>query len=399
MRHLMIRHVQTVHRQHRPFQCKLCTYATAYRHHLRRHAEKHKNPNFRCRYRKLMKKGGLANCGSQQPCHLQDLWKGVAKQEDLRSHCIKVHNRIPGGKNLQYVQDDFSSGEIKPGTRYQPSYSIIVEDVAPAQIEKMYECSVCSFKFKRRSDLNQHMAQGHVEAQASLPCQCPQCGLVTGSGQLQHHMLVHQEENLFQCEEEGCDFKTAQAVHLQRHQNKHAAERDVLITCRYCHVKFPDASSLQIHNVQVHSERTNTIGTRTPFLCSLCPFTSTNEKDANRHFKLHNYNWPLSASTVSSHPPLPLPSPPTKRFTGTSTQPSTTLVSKKASQQQRQRITSSTSVKSGDNQNSPVVGIIPERHAPSMSLSATRERSCTSVGIVRGSLMLLRRGSGMNSDT
>ncbi|XP_022094426.1 uncharacterized protein LOC110981280 [Acanthaster planci] len=367
-RHLMIRHVQTVHRQHRPFKCKLCTYATAYRHHLRRHAEKHKNPNFKCRYRKLLKKGDWHSAEVSSRVICSECGRELQNKKTLRNHYIKVHGRIPGGKSLAGIprstQDEEDSGDMSIGTRKLPSYSVICEDVRQAPLEKLYECSVCSLEFRRRSELNQHMAQGHAETQASRPCQCPQCGLVTGSGQLQAHMLIHQEENLLQCEEESCSFKTAEAVHLQRHQAKHAAERDVSITCRLCQVKFSDADSLQMHNLQVHSEQISSISARAPFMCSLCPFVSPNEKDANRHFRLHNYNLAFkceycvfstsTASAIATHQKI-------HRYPRRNI--AATLLSKKASQQ-RQKMLASTSAKSADSHSSLVTGTSPERPRP-----------------------------------
>ena len=286
-RHQMIRHVQTVHKRQKPFNCKHCTYSTAYRHHLRRHMEKHKNPNFRCRYRKFLKNGdwhAVETSKATSSVICKDCGCELKNKKSLRRHQIKLHPQVSGA---------FQPAAPTQSPDVQPSFTIVQPQaiaVPSEKTSKTFKCSVCSLTFKRRYDLNQHVAQGHPKTGMGLPCQCPQCGLVTGSGQLQNHMKIHQEENLLSCQEEGCNFITAELVHLERHQTKHAAQREALNTCRLCQMKFPDSNSLQMHNLQNHDNKTYNISVKEPFLCDHCPFSSPSEKDANRHLKLHNYN-------------------------------------------------------------------------------------------------------------
>ncbi|XP_070200626.1 zinc finger protein 93-like [Littorina saxatilis] len=136
--------------------------------------------------------------------------------------------------------------------------------------ERPFQCTQCSMRFKRNVHLSRHVRYRHT---SDRPFPCPQCSLCFKAKKTlkDHISFVHNNERPFPCS--YCAVRCKTNVHLKSHvRNKHLNERPY--HCTYCSARFNEKSTLSSHISSRHSGSTVTNdGDSTdekPFLCTHC---------------------------------------------------------------------------------------------------------------------------------
>ena len=147
----------------------------------------------------------------------------------------------------------------------------------------LFQCGVCTEKYKDPSQLAQHIRARHGVSERSV--RCGECLKVFKFvSHLREHAVVHTGEKPFKCEE--CSSQFGQASNLRAHvKTIHRLERPY--KCEACPAAFPSQPALVGHS-QIHTEAR-------PYRCDLCPSAFPNPKYLHKHKKKthrgeHPYN-------------------------------------------------------------------------------------------------------------
>jgi len=143
----------------------------------------------------------------------------------------------------------------------------------------MFACKLCSRKCKCARELNVHL-RTHIDAP---PFRCKVCNerfrCDTG---LKRHMRNHVAERHFRCEVCKEMFKNSKS--LNYHMRIHKGGRRY--SCGYCDETFAEASHLTSH-LYHHTEDK-------PFSCSVCHKKFTNSDTLRNHMNLHTVERPVN---------------------------------------------------------------------------------------------------------
>lgn len=137
-----------------------------------------------------------------------------------------------------------------------------------------YCCDVCNLKFKTVLKLALHK-YSHNQQYV-----CPICDFVASSktsSSIRSHILRHEDNFKFRCEQCGKGFLNASTLadHLDMHSGLRKYE------CELCHKKFTTKSYLKLHIKFNHKKEVYGIEER--FQCDLCGKNFTFEKSFIRH--------------------------------------------------------------------------------------------------------------------
>ena len=165
-----------------------------------------------------------------------------------------------------------------------------------------YQCNDCSKKFKKLTQVQDHVARKHVnekpfkcnqcdksfglwrhlsqhEACHSKKYQCNICGKkFSQKHNLKQHEPVHTGEKAFKCQHDGCGKSFTVKNTLVIHQRIHTGEKP--FECDICHKKFRHAGSLNDHKVVIHTNEK-------PYKCDECNKCYALKKQLISHKNMH----------------------------------------------------------------------------------------------------------------
>ncbi|XP_071447417.1 zinc finger protein 492-like [Hetaerina americana] len=136
-----------------------------------------------------------------------------------------------------------------------------------------FKCDLCSVVFKRKIDLNGHVATVHT-AKRKYQCElCPRH--FPHLSKLRNHMITHTSEKVFKCK--ICPKSYTQNGNLKKHLLTHT--REELYRCEICLKAFQRKPCLKAHILKHNVEE--------QFKCEMCMTVFTRKGDMMRHVMLH----------------------------------------------------------------------------------------------------------------
>ncbi|XP_067676881.1 myoneurin-like [Haliotis asinina] len=175
-----------------------------------------------------------------------------------------------------------------------------------------FRCTQCGVAYIRKSNLTRHMRTVHSNA---FHLKCRSCNIVTKTErELRNHCLeVHNNSSPFECEEEGCNYRTYKYDFLRRHKQIHSEQRDYVCDkcgktfsqqagllshhrtcyhlqeylCDVCGQAFNHYQSMKSHRRSIH------YGER-PFMCTDCGTRFSDHRNLKRHRRIHENAFPYS---------------------------------------------------------------------------------------------------------
>lgn len=135
------------------------------------------------------------------------------------------------------------------------------------------QCDICDKVFKRKSYLQRHIKQVHINADTYL---CPECGYLAKSQvTLRYHIHAKHGERKYQCEH--CEKRFIALNHLQTHLLAHTNKKAYL--CNVCGKSFNYSNSLEYH-MRIHTGEKR-------YECKYCLKKFAVSSARNRHVLSH----------------------------------------------------------------------------------------------------------------
>ncbi|XP_063963799.1 uncharacterized protein LOC129272353 isoform X1 [Lytechinus pictus] len=304
---LMLRHVLTIHEKQKPYQCKLCSYSSAYKHHLKRHhTKRHQQPLLTCNLCEFttddVEKLKSHSASHPEPkvyqCKLCPMVFNSGKL--FRAHKQIVHHKKKKSKKSSRDKHHSSSRVVESSestTEGKETETLATSEETTEPVALKYPCNLCKYQTDDQNELTIHLMEKHFSNQIKeglgdvcSTAQCPQCGYLTGKEQMKAHMQIHDIGEHFNCDQ--CLFKACTQEEVDEHvKQKHKVNLAPTLTCKMCNMRFWNAEDMKQHT-EMHLKDTS-ISVKNPFLCNLCPLKLMNRRDALRHLQLHTDRYPF----------------------------------------------------------------------------------------------------------
>lgn len=155
-----------------------------------------------------------------------------------------------------------------------------------------YFCDKCRHTFMKKDDYSRHLESTlHLNKinrdtpmRAIFSCVICLKKLFTQRALDQHVRRIHKGEKRFVCNMYGCTFQCARRTDLDRHQQLHLEERNVV--CEHCGKTFTSISILKDHVLYVHSKERQ-------FICEVCGKAFKRNSLLKRHKLSHEQHRPF----------------------------------------------------------------------------------------------------------
>nr|CAI5821517.1 unnamed protein product [Callosobruchus analis] len=237
------------------YECTLCAFRTVSKPDLDRHMVKHPETEDRCTFKACV--------------HCNATFKSKTA---LNDHTLKKHP----------------------------------ESIGSVSSKNIYECTQCSFKTVKRSDLARHMLKHPETANQCKFSICVQCKATFKSRPAldDHTLKKHPEsigsvasKNIYECTQ--CTFKTVKRTDLARHMLKHpeAADRCKFSVCVHCNATFKSKPALVDHTLRKHPDSVGSISIRT-YECTHCAYKTCMKRNFAKHILKHPH--PDFMASISS---------------------------------------------------------------------------------------------------
>lgn len=138
---------------------------------------------------------------------------------------------------------------------------------------KSFECDICGWVFRERSNLKHHMEVHSGEIKKS----CNVCGKLLSARYIPEHMKIHDGSKNHQCAICGHAFVTHQR--LKRHMVCHTREMKYKCDLGTCTKAFLTSDKLLMHR-RSHDEKM-------AFECSICQIGFYSIKSLRKHSNAH----------------------------------------------------------------------------------------------------------------
>ena len=167
---------------------------------------------------------------------------------------------------------------------HDSSYSDYKQSSFPSDKQKLFQCSLCFYKTKRKSQLFSHQLTHTGEKLYK----CSECSYSTSkNSSLVRHHRTHTGEKPYKCSE--CSFSTSRKSCLTRHQRTHTGEKPY--KCFACSFSTSRKSSLNSHQRTHTGEKAHK--------CSECSYSSSQKSCLIRHQRTHTGEKPYKCSQCS----------------------------------------------------------------------------------------------------
>ncbi|EFN68525.1 Zinc finger protein 569, partial [Camponotus floridanus] len=155
-----------------------------------------------------------------------------------------------------------------------------------------YFCDKCRHTFIKKDDYSRHLESTlHLNKinrdtpiRAIFSCVICLKKLFTQRALDQHIRRIHKGEKRFVCNIYGCTFQCARRTDLDRHQQLHVEERNIV--CEHCGKTFTSISILKDHVLYVHSKERQ-------FICEVCGKAFKRNSLLKRHKLSHEQHRPF----------------------------------------------------------------------------------------------------------
>lgn len=147
--------------------------------------------------------------------------------------------------------------------------------------EQVFECSVCSDKFKTYIQLYRHRQKMHQSVDKVDKYVCNFCGKsMKGAGILKNHFALHHsnEKPSINCPIENCVKVFITTKQLQNHMKSH--DKDSKEICSECGLVLANKNNLEKHIDRVHLKLRN-------FGCDLCDYKSCFKFEIAEHVRIY----------------------------------------------------------------------------------------------------------------
>nr|CAI5870414.1 unnamed protein product [Callosobruchus analis] len=211
--------------------------------------------------------------------------KHMAKHPDLAGMCVRISCSYC---NKTFVHKKSLNDHI---AKKHPDFIASVSS-------KVHECTECSFKTTKISNLREHMAK-HPELGVFSKCvfsKCTYCNKTfTRKAFLNQHItnkhpdfIASLDCKIHQCTK--CTYKTTRSSLLRNHMKKHpelaVTKNSVFNRCTYCNKTFAYKISLNDHIIKKHPDFIATVSSKI-HECAKCTYKTTISSKLTEHMIKH----------------------------------------------------------------------------------------------------------------
>ncbi|VEN35911.1 unnamed protein product [Callosobruchus maculatus] len=216
----------------------------------------------------------------------------------LRDHLMIKHPEISGNRirtRCIYCKKTF---KVKQGlddhiVKRHPDFIASVSS-------KIHECTQCTYKTTKSSNIRRHLITNHPEVAGNLPSRCIYCNKTFKSKQaLDDHIVKRHPDfiasvssKIHECTQ--CTHKTTYVKCLRDHlmiKHPEISGNRILSRCTYCTKTFVNKTSLDDHIIQIHPDFIASVS-RKIYECTQCTFKSTRSDHIRDHL-------------ITKHPEVP----------------------------------------------------------------------------------------------
>nr|CAI5830842.1 unnamed protein product [Callosobruchus analis] len=278
------------------YECTLCAFRTVSKPDLDRHMVKHPETEDRCTFKACV--------------HCNATFKSKTA---LNDHTLKKHPESIGSVSSKNIYEctqcsfktvkrsDLARHMLKhPETANQSTFKSRPalddhtlkkhpESIGSVASKNIYECTQCTFKTVKRTDLARHMLKHPADKRKCTVCNKAfrQKGKLDEHTVRKHpHLIASVTNKIHECTR--CAFKTVMKASLARHVMKHPeiADSNKLIRCNHCNSTFKSKPALNDHIINRHPDFMASISSKI-HQCKYCTYKTTWKSHFARHMLAH----------------------------------------------------------------------------------------------------------------
>ncbi|VEN35909.1 unnamed protein product [Callosobruchus maculatus] len=213
----------------------------------------------------------------------------TTKSSNIRQHLITNHPEVTGNRILSrciYCNKTFKS---KQGLddHIVKRHPDTIESVS----SKIHECTQCTYKTTKSSNIRQHLITNHPEVTGNrILSRCIYCNKTFKSKQgLDDHIVKRHPDTIasfsskiHECTQ--CTYKTTKSSNFRQHliTNHPEVAGNLLSRCIYCNKTFKSKLGLDDHIIQIHPDFIASVSSKI-HECTHCTYKTTRSTNISRH--------------------------------------------------------------------------------------------------------------------